>query len=127
MELVIRIPDALYNTCKITSKMNGENEVADILIDAVANGTPLPKGHGRLIDADRLRSMYSINRANFNTVVGIQKWIDDAPTIIEADKAENKEYGVNVINCNATLQRNGSFGTESGTTIHAVHAEGRKE
>ena len=98
MELVIRIPDALYNTCKITSKMNGENEVADILIDAVANGTPLPKGHGRLIDADRLRSMYSINRANFNTVVGIQKWIDDAPTIIEADKAENKEYGVNVIN-----------------------------
>jgi hypothetical protein len=34
--------------------------------------------------------MYSINRANFNTVVGIQKWIDDAPTIIEADKEDIK-------------------------------------
>lgn len=50
--------------------------------------TPNPKGHGRLIDANRLRSMYSINRANFNTVVGIQKWIDEAPTIIEADRSE---------------------------------------
>ena len=35
----------------------------------------------RLIDADRLKSMYSINQGNFNTVVGIQKWIDNAPTI----------------------------------------------
>lgn len=52
--------------------------------------TPLPKGHGRLIDADRLRSIYSINRANFNTVVGIQKWIDDAPTIIKKDKEQEE-------------------------------------
>ena len=51
----------------------------------------------RLINADELKSMYSINRANFNTVVGIQKWIDDAPTvnaipisIIEDIKAEIK-------------------------------------
>ena len=57
---------------------------------AVREGASLPKGHGRLIDADRLRSMYSINRANFNTVVGIQKWIDDAPTIIEADRSESE-------------------------------------
>lgn len=55
---------------------------------AVLSGAPLPKGHGRLIDADRLKSIYSINLANFNTVIGIQKWIDDAHTIIEADKEE---------------------------------------
>jgi hypothetical protein len=58
------------------------------MLDAITNGIQLPKSHGRLIDANRLRSMYSINRANFNTVVGIQKWIDDAPTIIEADEVE---------------------------------------
>ena len=58
------------------------------LIKAIINGIPLPKGHGRLIDADKLKSMYSINRANFNTVVGIQKWIDDAPTIIKAESEE---------------------------------------
>ena len=45
----------------------------------------------RLIDANELRSMYSINRANFNTVVGIQKWIDEALTIIEADDSESEE------------------------------------
>ena len=66
-------------------------EEKNVLIKAIGNGTPLPKGHGRLIDADRLRSMYSINRANFNTVVGIQKWIDDAPTIIEANRAESED------------------------------------
>lgn len=65
-------------------------ETVTELVDKISY-TVLPEGHGRLIDADRLKSMYSINRANFNTVVGIQKWIDDAPTIIEPDtKSEDK-------------------------------------
>ena len=55
------------------------------LLQSILNGEPLPKGHGRLIDANRLWSMYSINRANFDIVVEIQKWIDNTPTIIEAD------------------------------------------
>ena len=67
------------------------NHLLDRVWDAVAHGIPLPKGHGRLIDADRLKSMYSINQGNFNTVVGIQKWIDFAPTIIEAEEVEKNE------------------------------------
>lgn len=89
MQIVISIPDDVYDECK-----GGDvfyPDTGGIVWEGVRNGTPLPKGHGRLIDADRLRSMYSINRANFNTVVGIQKWINDAPTIIEADKAESEE------------------------------------
>ena len=82
MKLVIDIPEERLNSIKRFGIK--QNEVC-MLERALISGTPLPKGHGRLIDADRLRSMYSINRANFNTVVGIQKWIDNAPTIIEAD------------------------------------------
>ena len=81
VELVIKIPEKIYE-----SVMDGT--YCGTLYQELKNGTILPKGHGRLIDANRLRSMYSINRANFNTVVGIQKWIDEAPTIIEADRSE---------------------------------------
>lgn len=88
MQIVINIDDEDYDDITLT----GENTInLGVLLDlreAVRKGTLLPKGHGRLIDANRLRSMYSINRANFNTVVGIQKWIDEAPTIIKADRSE---------------------------------------
>ena len=87
MQIVIDIPDGCYDEL-----CNAQFPIQDAyrLVAWIKNGTPLPKGHGRLIDADRLRSMYSINRANFNTVVGIQKWVDDMPTIIEADKTESE-------------------------------------
>ncbi len=91
MQIVINIDDEIYKRVLPYKDMpvisNLANDFPEI-IHAIANGVPLPKGHGRLIDANRLRSMYSINRANFNTVVGIQKWIDEAPTIIEADRSE---------------------------------------
>ena len=44
-------------------------------------GTPLPKGHGRLIDADALTEK----------APEIQEYLDVlAPTIIEADKEESE-------------------------------------
>lgn len=79
MQIVIDIPDTLF-----TKIQNGKADKRT-LETVILHGTPLPKRHGRLIDADRLKSMYSINQANFNTVVGIQKWIENAPTIIEAE------------------------------------------
>lgn len=85
MQIVIDISEDAYKYIKA----NGARIPYYKLTDAIKNGTSLPKTHGRLIDADRLKSMYSINKGNFNTVVGIQKWIDDAPTIIEADRSED--------------------------------------
>ena len=81
MQLVIDMPDEVYN------KVLEEQQIpCRLYIEyCIIHDTPLPKGHGRLIDADKLKSMASINRANFNTVIGIQKWIDDEITIIEAD------------------------------------------
>ena len=49
----------------------------------IKNGKPLPKGHGRLIDADALWKKWVFD------AIGKQE-IDDAPTIIEAD-AESEE------------------------------------
>lgn len=48
-----------------------------------------PKGHGRLIDADELRC----EREDFDTYFdysNVFDEIDNAPTIIEADKAESE-------------------------------------
>lgn len=83
MQIVIDIADEYYEYLK---KLMLNGDVLGARERKILNGTPLPKGHGRLIDADRLKSLYSINSANFNTVAGIKKWIDDAHTIIEADK-----------------------------------------
>ena len=54
MQIVINIDDEDYDDITLT----GENIInLGVLLDlreAVRNGTPLPKGHGRLIDADAL-------------------------------------------------------------------------
>lgn len=53
------------------------------MVIKIANGTPLPKGHGRLIDADYL-DMRAIS-------IVLKEDVDNAPTIIEADKAESED------------------------------------
>ena len=35
----------------------------------------------RLIDADELKTIHSIQKADFNSIETIQKWIDSAPTV----------------------------------------------
>lgn len=58
MRLIIDIPDNKYHTI-----LNHAEEILDAssfiepkyLYLAVINGTPLPKGHGRLIDADQYK------------------------------------------------------------------------
>lgn len=36
----------------------------------------------RLIDADELKTITSIQKGNFNSIEGVQEWIDKAPTVI---------------------------------------------
>lgn len=82
MELVINIDDKIYEEIK------NRNNICSIYIPhayasiyAIENGTPLPKGHGRLIDADAL------NRKDVNCANVPMNFIDIASTIIEADKS----------------------------------------
>ena len=57
------------------------------LVKAVKNGKPLPKGHGRLIDADELKKHKYHDSNRFENAVAVAQ-IDWADTIIEADKEE---------------------------------------
>lgn len=102
IELVIKIPEETYEIIK-------ENKPVTIAIDAfelIKNGTPLPKGHNRLIEA------------NENLYQEIRKWaggdvasriIADAQTIVEADKVDKKltcgdckDWGT--VNCSETYR-----------------------
>lgn len=79
MQVLIEIPDEEYK--KIS---NSNPSYADdfSIYYAIKNGVSLPKGHGRLIDAERLLTV--IHR---NTVGDLfDQLIDMQPTIIEADK-----------------------------------------
>ena len=78
-ELVIKIPEEDYKYIKNSDDMN---------FNVIKNGTPLPRGHGRLIDVD------AINLKDISPVDGFSVYgataedIDLTPTIIEADEVE---------------------------------------
>ena len=96
MELVVKIDDDTYKDIKKGKVYTSFRDVPQEAVLAIANGTPLPKGHGRLGDLDAV--MDDINRSieamtNIGIMVdGEYLWgklndaIYNAPTIIEADK-----------------------------------------
>ena len=57
----------------------------------IANGTPLPKGRGRVIDADALKERFHgvDDAGTFIYIDKLLEFIDNAPTIIEADGEDN--------------------------------------
>lgn len=75
-EIVIKIDDDLHETIIDPNKWLTPKRV-NKLVDAVLHGTELPKGHGRLIDADAVLE---------EPIGNTYKDIDIAETIIEADK-----------------------------------------
>lgn len=80
IELIIKIPEKQYQSMK-----NGH--IPYSVLHAIMNSTPLPKGHGRLIDADYLREDFKASkRISFAERMDISCIVDHAPTIIEADK-----------------------------------------
>ena len=85
MHIVIDIPEDYYKAIK---EIPVEKSTADMMI--IQYGTPLPKGHGRLIDADELtKEMYSWGMNDYEPLDFIEE-VEDAPTIIEADKTESE-------------------------------------
>lgn len=69
---------------------NGDEYVVDMRRACVAirKGTPLPKGHGRLIDADALgEKLHRYTEAPYQYALTV---FGESPTIIEADKAESE-------------------------------------
>lgn len=91
MRIVIDIPKDAYKEI-----YNGQFDTGGYfkanLRDAFRHGTPLPKGHGRLIDADALFDKFEevdwFNNADRDEVA--EKILLDAPTIVEADKEDDE-------------------------------------
>lgn len=89
-QVVIDLSEELYNYMQTEEYDEHLDRRFDYQIRfAVKNGTPLPKGHGKLIDADVLCDYFWDNRSKLYTHKDLQIVIDNAPTIIEADKAES--------------------------------------
>ena len=86
IELVIKIPEEIYSRILERNRIHTfDNET---VCDAIKNGTPLPKGHGRLIDADKLHHCEC--KGNFSECDtclddDLCNLVNEAPTIIEAD------------------------------------------
>lgn len=82
MQIVIKIDDIVYTNLMTENGWRG-SELADI----IKHGTPLPKGHGRLVDE---KEVYKKFYCRF--YAGVAKEIlEETPTIIEADtESEDK-------------------------------------
>lgn len=99
IELVIKIPKDIYIKCH-TSDYAKKSIYFD-LIDIIRKGVQLPKGHGRLIDANELKKiyderityLYTLNKKDNpsrESKINATNWcintVDELPTIIKADK-----------------------------------------
>lgn len=81
MELVIKIPASTYNALKEDADCDTIN-----LKQAIANGTLLPKNHGKLKDTDALKLNLTRPIFDDHEQEVIWKAIDFAETIVEASK-----------------------------------------
>ena len=84
MKIVIDIPNEKYKRLPYIDQFS--------LREYIENGTPLPKGHGRLIDADKaiklecgLSCGCNVEECGFNVPCKYVRLIQETPTIIEAD------------------------------------------
>ena len=91
MQVVIDIDEEDYEYVK--GVVQKEEYVLSKFYYTIANGIPLPKGHGDLITKEQaidLVEFYQINPQHFDFVNLIGEIKDEKP-IIEADKAESEE------------------------------------
>ena len=85
MQLVIDIP---YKKWELIQENLYCGIIDDLMYKSIFNGTPLPKRHGRLIDADtvldKMRDTFDMQEL-YLPIHLKELVIDEMPTIIEAD------------------------------------------
>lgn len=84
MQLIIEIQDKLFEY--ITKGKDLSEEQNDEMALSIANGTPLPKGHGRLIDASQLFTVTECRPDGTVFTYVPYTSIENAEAVIEADK-----------------------------------------
>jgi hypothetical protein len=93
MQIVIDIDEKRYKDILRISTVQLKGRTPT-LEQVIANGTPLPKGHGDLKDADKLKDAFikwSMAVQGFFTDSDIASIVYNSPTIIEEDKTESEE------------------------------------
>ena len=86
MQIVIDMSEEQYK--RICNHTDGIYDMTSLLT-IVENGTPLPKGHGDLIDGRSLAC--AIMKTPYSEGIKYLRMVESMPTIIEADKAESEE------------------------------------
>ena len=89
IEVVIKMPKNTYRQIQALARNNYfEHDICGNSMRRIANGIPLPKGHGRIGDLTKLyNKIDKRNRENGKgKYTGILVLVDNAETIIEADK-----------------------------------------
>ncbi len=89
MKIVIDIDDNLY-TRLFDNGVDNYDDAVD-MAKAIRKGTPLPKGHGRLIDRDSLELDCDWSDYYDGFSAYSESQVRLAPTIIEADMKESEE------------------------------------
>lgn len=99
-KIIIDIDDNLY-TRLFDNGVDNYDDAID-MAKAIRKGIPLPKGHGRLVDADemvkilRKSEYYQEKRGDFygaDVTSRVKNFIEDTETVIEADKeVEHESY-----------------------------------
>ena len=84
MKIVIDIDDNLY-TRLFDNGVDNYDDAVD-MAKAIRKGTPFPKGHGRLIEGDKLIEKIKPLISNKVIIEAIDTIITFSPTVIEADK-----------------------------------------
>lgn len=92
---MIDIKNGTYNLIKnhpeFSCTEHGLKMLFYSLFQSVENGVALQKGHGRLIDANNLTTITDIKEDGSEFTYVSYNEIEDAPTIIEADKEDEFE------------------------------------
>lgn len=87
IELVIKIPKEIYNYVQRI----GSIPILDTqqIANAIFDGKPLPKGHGRLVDECMVKQMIEDAEVKYdNSKTFAENIIRFTPTVIEADEGD---------------------------------------
>jgi len=87
MKIVVDIPKKYYDDFKLQLPILNRGVPSELAKYVIATGTPLPEGHGRLIDANSLEDYIKEDADEWDKYA--LAYVENAPTIIEADEFDN--------------------------------------
>ena len=95
MQIVIDIPEDVFKRTVFYREFRDLNDYI-MTIKALENAVSIPKGHGKIIDANtihdlRIRGVTEYCRGYNDRTTEVENDIKNAPAIIETDKSKSEE------------------------------------